>query len=542
MPNQDPGTIFQNEIRDFLISVGFTDVPPPQQGVTPAVFSLGGQEIDAFGRDGDFYVVIDAKTRQSLKKRGRNVRSYLSIINGYRNEVVEDIKKLYEEKHGYRDVAFIFWTKDVKIGEEHLKRAKQLKIVLRDDFDLAYYRQALGILKDKEIVRNGFLKDLALQLEELKVFPKKHDISVKTIKTKVGSKTLYTFPIDAGTLLRLAYVFRIEINSILGGSYQRLLKEKKINKIKSYLSVEGGYFPNNLIAIGDGGLTFTPGAEEGDSSYVVGSLNVPDKPCSLEILDGQHRLYGYSSLNDKKSQCLWITIIEGLSPKERAALFVTINKTQTPVPPSILWDLYQFTEPGSTRGRISKFVYKLNEEPPFKDRISLPRVRSSTAYLSFPNICEYLYSRTNLFSQHGSNDAFMGVVKAFFKAIASDDSLKADWKRSAKNKGKRGFICTNNSIAVLLRLLAKIIKVKGLPGKNEIEAWKGKLNNWVIQPFEKYLSENRTKDEDDPYKELRKLTSDKARKDASEVIWEKSRLSKVRPHDGQKKHDVRSVA
>ncbi|MGB9693505.1 MAG: hypothetical protein ACPLYF_01530 [Fervidobacterium sp.] len=78
----DEGLQFENDIRQFLRDVGFSDVPPLHQTSRRAAFNLGSQEIDAFGRDGDFYVVVDAKTRSSLRRRGRNVRNYLSVING----------------------------------------------------------------------------------------------------------------------------------------------------------------------------------------------------------------------------------------------------------------------------------------------------------------------------------------------------------------------------------------------------------------------------------------------------------------------------
>jgi len=517
----DPGTLFQNEIREFLVSVGFNDVPPINQS-----FVLGGQEIDAFGRDGEFYAVIDAKTRTSLERsRGRNVRGYLSVINGYKHEAIRDIKNNYGSTFGYRDTAIIFWTRDVKVEKRHQERAKNLGIALRDDFDLKYYKEALKVLENKELVRNSFLKDIKLQLPRLNVFSDGHSINAKTIETKVGAKTLYTFPLEVRHLLKFAFVFRVEMNSILGESYQRLLKEKKVNKIRDYLG-GGGYFPNNVIAVSEENLEFIPerGANE-HAHFKLGELRLPDKPCYLEIIDGQHRLYGYSDQTDKQDHCLWVTIVKGLNRKDRAKLFVKINKTQTPVPPDILWDLYQISDPNGTQGKISKFVYELNDIEPLRDLISLPRVRSSRAYLSFSNFCDYLYTRSNLFSKYGSEDTFKNALKAYFEAFLDDPEFKADWDRSIDKKGKKGFVGTNNSMAVLLRLLAKLLEKTGVPSNSRMMSWKNRLQEWAVAPLKKYLSENAGGDANDPYQELRKLTSDKARKDAAVKIWQKSPLS-----------------
>jgi len=518
---EDLGTFFQDQIRQFLIDVGFEDVPPPGDR-----FLLGGQEIDAFGRDHDFYVVIDAKTRTTLTRRGRNARQHLSVINGYKGEVLEEIKRLYGAVHGYRDAVFIFWTMGVRIDKENQERARELGIALRDSFDLEYYGQAFGILKNKEVLRNSFLKDIKLQLPELSAFSEGHSINAKAVRIRVGAKTLYTFPVQVGHLLKFAYVFRVEMNSILGESYQRLLKEKKVNKIRDYLGM-GGYFPNNLIAVSEEALEFTPEEAEADehAPFTLGELCLPNKPCYLEIIDGQHRLYGYSNQLDKQDHCLWVTIVEGLTPVDRAKLFVTINKTQTPVPADILWDLFEISEPDSIRGRISKFVYELNELDPLRDLISLPRVRSSTAYLSFSNFCSTLHTRSNLFSQYGSEDGFKNVVRAYFEAISSDTELKQDWDRSILEKGKKGFVCTNNSISVLLRLLAKVLRKTELPTSDKIQSWKVHLVQWVIIPLKHYLYENAVEDATDPYQELRKLTSEGARKDAANAVWEESPLS-----------------
>ncbi|MFX1598174.1 MAG: hypothetical protein ACFFC5_03830, partial [Promethearchaeota archaeon] len=53
------GVLFQDSIRDFLDKAGFADVPG--WGDNRETFELGGQEIDAFGRFDDLYIVVDAR-------------------------------------------------------------------------------------------------------------------------------------------------------------------------------------------------------------------------------------------------------------------------------------------------------------------------------------------------------------------------------------------------------------------------------------------------------------------------------------------------
>jgi hypothetical protein len=58
------GLAFEDEIRKFLSNVGFEDVP--SWGKKRDTFYLGTQEIDAFGGFGGLYIVVDAKTKNSL--------------------------------------------------------------------------------------------------------------------------------------------------------------------------------------------------------------------------------------------------------------------------------------------------------------------------------------------------------------------------------------------------------------------------------------------------------------------------------------------
>lgn len=525
----EQGKVFENQIRGFLRAVGFEEVPDDHEIGRDTRLFLGTQEIDAFGIFEGLYVVVDAKTKISLEHRSSNVQNYLSIINGYRVAVTTAARKRYESRYGFRDIVFIFWTKDVKVENQQQQLSASCRIALRDSFDLDCYEEARRILQNRDIVRNGFLKDISLQLPGLPVSLEGTPLSPSVIRTVFGSKVLYTFPIEVRNLLKFAYVFRIQTNSILGASYQRLLKEDKLIKMRAFIENDGGYFPNNLIAVSEENFSasFTPDQNvPSGASFVPGRISLPDRPCYLEILDGQHRLYCYSSLPNRQGDCLWMTVVEGLNSRDKAGLFVKINKTQTPVPAFLLWDLYRFAEPGSTNAKISELVYRLNELDPLKDLILLPRVRSSKAYLSFPNFCSYLASRTNLYANYGSRRIFKNVLAAYFAAIAGDSELQIDWNRSVENKGKKGFVCTNNSISLLLRLLSKVLGKTGVPPDDGmVQRWQGRLHEWVGVAFNAFLNGNVGVDVDDPYKSLRKLTSEKARKDAASSAWEISPLS-----------------
>jgi len=471
---------FENEIRKFFATVGFEDVPG--WGEEHVAFFLGGQEIDAFGRSGDLYVIVDAKTRSSINRRARGMQKALRIIEGYKEDVIEDIKNIYGKKHGFRKAIFVLWTKKITLQEHHIQIAKKKEIALRDSFDLKYYNQAFRQLEAADVVRNNFLKDLELQLGISDIFQENPPIEVDAIRTTVGNKKLFTFALDVKNLLNFAYVFRVETSNI-SASYQRLLKRSKIKKIFTFLKNENGYFPNNIIVTTNEDLQFP---EDKPTKLIMpGKLKLPNKSSYLEILDGQHRLYGFCKMKNKDKHHVFVTLIKNLDEAERANLFVTINKRQTPVPSYLLWDLFETVDP-QNRGLISKYVKELNKHKPLKDLIKLPRKRSEKAYLSFPSIC--FVAENEIFKKLKGKEDIVAVTRAFFEEIYEEPYLKENWDLAVKSKGRKGFLCTNSGIAIQFMLLGAALKKVGIPSILEIKEWKSNVTTWIAEPMKTYLS------------------------------------------------------
>jgi DGQHR domain-containing protein len=522
MSPEEQGILFQDDIREFLDKIGFEDFPI--WGEERQEFFLGGQEIDAFGRIGDLYLVVDAKTATSIRGRGRGVSSHLRLINGYRQQVTEEIRDTFGRSHGYRDCLFVFWTKGKKILTTQQSLAHSLNIALRDDFDIQCYKEAYEILENPEMVRNSLLKDVSLQLGT-NVFAEEAPISVDAIRTKIGNRKLYTFLLPARHLLKFAYVYRVETNNILS-SYQRLLNRKKINKIREYLR-SFGFFANNILVATDENIQLS--CEDERMSVLAGNLNLPDKPAYLEILDGQHRLLAYSNQPRLMNQNLCVTAVSNLSPIERAKLFVVVNREQTKVPAYLLWDLYTYIEPDRTRGKISAFVKNLNENGPFKDLIRLPRVRSPTAYMSFTNLCLSMYTKTNLYRRYEDKPSFLNVVESFFRAMREEPVLAQDWTRSIESLGKRGFVGTNNALAIQIYILSRILREgdPNFPTAEELETWSGRVRQRITPAFVSYLEANRNPaDPNDPYGLLRRATTNEgARKEAADDILSRTTIA-----------------
>lgn len=160
---------------------------------------------------------------------------------------------------------------------------------------------------------------------------------------------IVTFYADPDALLRTAYVLRRDGWRDPMNLYQRMISKQKIEAIRTYLRQQKRVFINNII------VTLPPDVQPlNDKQEPVDSANLkqtapvtiqlPDRPNSVGIIDGQHRVFAYheTAIDDlqiarlRKQQNLLVTGIiypSHLSESDRekfeARLFLEINSTQT---------------------------------------------------------------------------------------------------------------------------------------------------------------------------------------------------------------------
>jgi DGQHR domain-containing protein len=112
--------------------------------------------------------------------------------------------------------------------------------------------------------------------------------------------------------------------------FQRELDTRRAKEIANYIDNEGGTIPSSIVlsAQTDANLT------------VVGkgkTLEFDDTPRAFLILDGQHRVFGFSMA--KTSLRVPVVIYNGLTRSEETRLFIDINTKQKPVPSQLLLDI-----------------------------------------------------------------------------------------------------------------------------------------------------------------------------------------------------------
>ncbi len=146
---------------------------------------------------------------------------------------------------------------------------------------------------------------------------------------------------------------------VLDGT-QRPLQEKRFQQIAEYIARADSAFPNTIILAAnfrqDDGLletgpdeTAQPGTPDprwriADGADGRAVLTIPTKEKLAAIIDGQHRLLGFTQVKDpsRLKMQLICSVFLGLPKPFQAQLFATINSTQKAVDKSQTYELFGY--------------------------------------------------------------------------------------------------------------------------------------------------------------------------------------------------------
>jgi DGQHR domain-containing protein len=171
---------------------------------------------------------------------------------------------------------------------------------------------------------------------------KKRSVDAATPETETVAITLvtqgktkfYTATMDIKVLAECATVDTRADNPVEG--FQRQLDERRAKEIAAYIDA-GNSIPTAIV------LSAQPAANLQYSSRNR-SITFDRTPTSFLILDGQHRVFGFSKVKIATKVRVPVVIYEGLTLAEECRLFVDINTKQRPVPNALLLDIKRLAE------------------------------------------------------------------------------------------------------------------------------------------------------------------------------------------------------
>lgn len=163
-----------------------------------------------------------------------------------------------------------------------------------------------------------------------------HDYELQRYSVSIVTQNkhrFYTLTMDSDVLAKCCFVTTRDEDPQLG--FQRFLDVDRATAIANYLDSGLGTIPNAIIL----------SAQEDSHIKDVGkgkTIEFAILPHSFLVIDGQHRVYGFSKASSRLR--VPVVIYTGLTRQQETQLFIDINTKQRPVPPELLLDIKKLAE------------------------------------------------------------------------------------------------------------------------------------------------------------------------------------------------------
>lgn len=328
------------------------------------------KQIDVLARDEENVFVIECKS--SEKSGPVNARNALNELLGYREGIQKAIRSEWGRDCGRVNIVTVVSSRDKRRPDQEYVEAQEGKnLFLWSERELDYIERLtkqVGSIAKYQLYSVIFAGKKQGNLK----------LTLPALKSKIGGHEFYSFLISAKQLLKYAYVHHRNLEGIVEASqaYQRMLRSAKLKGIEKFIDNEDGYFPNSVIVNFSRKLQWN--LKESMDDVAMGTVTLPEYFGSAWIIDGQHRVYG--AARAKRDILLPVLAFQNMDQIEQANLFVDINKEQTSVEPSLLWDLYSdiyqdsSDEKQKLRYQIAEIAKGLEASGPLSGYIDIPSV------------------------------------------------------------------------------------------------------------------------------------------------------------------------
>ena len=499
--------VFENRLWVLFASMGFYILNRDQTFTIN--YSLKGQnldkQIDVFAVDDETVLVAECKCAESFNDK-KQWKTELEAINGYMNAARAEIRKKYPN----RNIKFIFATQNYVVGDQDKKRMQEFGIAYFDEKVIKYYEELVKHLGS--CARYQLLGSLFAHTKINGM-----DNRIPAIRGKMGGYTYYAFSVQPETLLKIGYVLhRSEANEGMMPTYQRIIKKARLKSVHDFIE-NHGFFPNSIVISIDAKKepVFELAEKQGtDDVAKLGILHLPNEYRSAYIIDGQHRLYGYSDSKYARTNSIPVVAFINMDQKEQVKLFMEINENQKAVSKNLRNTLnadllWVSDDPSERREALrSRIAQELGDNGKSKlfnrviigeDQaddfrcITLEMICSSIDATSM--LSKYAKDKTlqtpGIFDLDDSDKTLVLIEKYLFGCLDYMQELLPDeW---TKNPKKEGMLLYNNAIGGLIRLFGDIaleIKSKGIDPK-QIDEFLEETHYYLdpLQAFIEGLSE-----------------------------------------------------
>ena len=261
---------------------------------------------------------------------------------------------------------------DLSSIQHHLQNHNQGNRILFKD-DIEYFQQMLASIGPW--ARSDLLSFLRIPISNTSV-------KKEAIQFYLEDVPAFCFVSDVRTLLDSCYISR-RLGEKKG--YQRALNESRLRGIGK--EIEGKKviaFPNSIIINCEESLIDSPASRQECPRTV--SIHLPTSFCSCCVVDGQHRLLGFSRINESElpQRHLPVVAFQKLPHDQEIRLFTDINSKQKRIDSNLILDLkadFSWDPQRYYREHTQKLIVliarELNSRGPLRDQIYFGGARES---------------------------------------------------------------------------------------------------------------------------------------------------------------------
>lgn len=284
------------------------------------------QQIDVFAKDDETVLLIECKSAE--KNKAGDFKKELEATKAKKAGLINTVRAIFPNTA--LKFKYIFATRNLAIGENDLARIDAFHGIHFSEEIIDYYYSLysqLGLSARYQLLGNLFAGQ---EIPDLVT-------TIPAIEGKMGGHTYYSFSIEPEKLLKIGYVLhRNKANEEMMPTYQRIIKKSRLKEIHKFIDEEKGFFPNSIIIniVSDRGKTlkFERSSLQAEKTISkIGLLHLPKRYKSAYIIDGQHRLYGYSNSQYKSSNTIPVVAFVDLKKTDQVKLFMQINENQKAV-------------------------------------------------------------------------------------------------------------------------------------------------------------------------------------------------------------------
>jgi len=281
------------------------------------------------------------------------------------------------------------------------------------------------------------------------------------------------FAIDPERLLKTCVIYRRAQGD--AAAYQRMLQKSRLPKIRKFVTTSGALLPTNIIVHLSERVTWdpimmddAPVDRQGRPMVLTrpdecepGVLNIPMEYGSLELIDGQHRLFAFAEAEESVRQRFNLVVlgVTGMNSDRKRDTFVGINDNSRRMDPNLVAYL-KHTENEEECQRSSELMairiaVALNSNSALEGRIKLLDIGQSPVTLkglSGYDLRSLVSPRGLLRKYHGpTSDEYLRLLRMYCSVLKS--SFPEQWSDS-----KTYIMVTNRGVSAFLKLLKSMFK------------------------------------------------------------------------------------